>query len=556
MRLPRPSLLRRFSIPSLPSLPWIGAGQGGDRPLSRKLPLPITAAVTAVLLALPLTALQRLPRPRAQGLEQLLDGVTLLQSFPAAPQRAVPQLWRQRLGGQAERAWREQRGFWWQLWGEHVNGAPMLALPAASLLPSTVASLPPQAMRLGDLVVVAPDPLAMQMLRDGLRPQQRRSRGLQRRCLDRLRSSQAVFWNSAAIGVIAGPMAPLLQRFQDGCLSIGLDASGVVWSGEAAPVDGALRSAPTSPQRIEPPRHRPLPADQLLQIQGASLDLLLQGLLSRQMIRDPLASRYGIDTDRLALLRKAPFQLRLRPLPQGPFQASLELQLVTGNDRAAWQRLLDHLGRSLQEQGLRQADPAAAKGEAATGQPPAMGPAARPAAGATPPESTTAQGPNPAAPTPISPPPGPHRSAPLGPPAHSPSPTSPTASPAAPGVVIGANKLPPITLPAATWRRADGVVVGGWRWLPNARGQDQLLLFLGPVPQAPMLPIGAADQPLPAPGGLLLRSRPSALASLEMLPPEVPELVRRSSQLEMEAQQTGSGPLPLSWLSGRLQVSR
>lgn len=458
-----------------------------------------------------------------------MEGATLLQSFPAAPQRAVPDLWRQRLGGPlAERAWQQQRGFWWQLWGIHADGAPMLALPAVSLPAATVARLPPQAMRLGDLVVVAPDPLALQMLRDGLRPQQRRSRGLQRRCLDRLQSTQAVFWNPAAIGIIAGPMAPLLQRYQDGCLSIGLDATGVIWSGEAAAVDGVLSRGAIQPTMIEPPRQPPLPLDQLLQIQGASLDLLIEGLLSRQMIRDPLASRYGIDTDRLALLRQAPFQLRLRPLPHGPFQASLELQLLVGRDRAAWQRLLDRLGRSLQAQGLQ----------------PLMAKAPGPVAARSPKRSVA----NPAAAAPVA--------APLTPPPVS-APAD-SSRPAVRSLASGTKQPPAGGLASATWGREDGVVLGGWRWLPLTAGQSQLLLFLGPVPQAPLVRIGGVDHPLPAAGGLQLRSRPDALAALEMLPPDMPELVRRSSQLQMEARSLpmGRDSLPISQLTGRLQVSR
>jgi hypothetical protein len=111
---------------------------------------------------------------------------------------------------------------------------------------------------------------------------------------------------------------------------------------------------------------------------------------------------------------------------------------------------------------------------------------------------------------------------------------------------------------SATWARDDGVVQGGWRWLPGAAGESQLLLFLGPVPQTPPLRIGGPDQPLLAPGGLLLRSRPEALASLEMLPAEVPDLVKRASQLEIEARSPGNvkGAPPISQLTGRLQVSR
>ena len=100
------------------------------------------------------------------------------------------------------------------------------------------------------------------------------------------------------------------------------------------------------------------------------------------------------------------------------------------------------------------------------------------------------------------------------------------------------------------------MIVGGWRWLPAGSGQAQLLFFLGPVPQAPLAPIGGSANPLPAAGGLLLRSRPAALAALEMLPADVPELMRRSSQLEIEARLAGDQSLPISLLTGRLQVTR
>ncbi|MEI7951779.1 MAG: hypothetical protein WCH37_03740, partial [Synechococcaceae cyanobacterium ELA182] len=102
------------------------------------------------------------------------------------------------------------------------------------------------------------------------------------------------------------------------------------------------------------------------------------------------------------------------------------------------------------------------------------------------------------------------------------------------------------------------VVLGGWRWLAADDGQAQILLFLGPVPQGALRRIGGPDDPLPTAVGLRLRSRPTALAALEMLPPEVPDLVRRSAQLEFEAQSLdqGKSSAPISLLSGRLQVSR
>ena len=61
-----------------------------------------------------------------------------------------------------------------------------------------------------------------------------------------------------------------------------------------------------------------------------------------------------------------------------------------------------------------------------------------------------------------------------------------------------------------------------------------------------------------ASGGLRLRSRPEALQRLGLLPAEVPELVRRSDQLWMQAVPPvgGDSAAPLSLLSGGLRVPR
>jgi len=455
--------------------------------------LPITASTILLLLLLPVLGLSRWPRPRAEGLEQLMGTASLLQSFPATPDRPLPDLWAQRFGRPlAERLWRQQRRSWWQFWGPHVDGAPYLAVSSIGFPGSSASSLPPNSLKVGDLVVVAPDPLSRQLLADRLGPVQRRSRGLERGCLQRLEQEQAVFWNPSSLGVILGPVAPLLQRFQEGCLALELEPRGLRWQGEAAAVDGVL--TPSSPMRTPsqalPTALLPLPADLLLELEGASLDQLLQGLLSRQLIREPLASRYGIDESRLPLLRKAPFRLRLRPQVSGPFQASLELQLAVGVQKREWEQLLLRLAKALQEQGL--------------GELPQ------------------------------------------------------TSTPTPPGATASAKSPPAQPARAATWSRDDGVVVGGWRWLalPGREGQ-QLLLFLGPPPLAPVPMDAGAGEPQ-APGGLSLRVRPAALDQLGLLPAEMPLLVRRSEQLWLKASPLiGSGGQPsdpISQLKGRLQV--
>ncbi|WP_216903238.1 hypothetical protein [Synechococcus sp. CCY 9618] len=436
-----------------------------------RLPLPLTTATLLLLLLLPSLALWRWPRPRAQGLEQLMATASLLQSFPASPERPVPALWRQRLGEDlAPRLWRQQRRLWWQFWGMHTDGAAYLAVqdPAGE---GEQRPLPANGLRVGNLLVVAPDPLSRRLLRDQLRPEQRAGRGLYNACLPRLENGQGVFWNAAGLGVLVGQVAPLLEAYQEGCLSLGLDSEGVRWQGEAATraSAGTGSMVPTG-SRETAPSLAPLPADVLLELQGSSLEQLFRGLLSRQLIRDPLAARYGIDTRGLALLRRSPFRLRLLPQASGPFQASLELQVAVGNDRQGWRQLLAGLARSLQAQDLEQA----------------------------------------------------------------------SAAPAA-------------------WRRKDGVVLGGWRWIGETGPTPQLQLFLGPVPSrgAPIVTTTTGDQ-ASGDGALRMQVRPQALDLLGLLPEQMPELVRRSDQLWMEAAplQPGGRSAGVSRLWGRLRVNR
>lgn len=479
------------------------AGGRGGPPTA--LPLPVTSVVVSLLLLLPAIGLWRMPRPRAVGLEQLLSQVSLLQSFPPTPERPLPALWRERLADQAEATWRRQRGPWWQLWSLHTDSPPLLAISASSLNGGPTGPLPAHALKVGDLIVIAPDPLSRLLLRDRLLPQQRLSRGLNRRCLERLRLDQAVLWSPAGMGVISGPLAPLLQRYGQGCLSLSLAAGGVIWDGEAGDREGLYALPGSSPS---PPAARPLPAALVLEIAVGQGDQLLEGLLNRPLIRDPLASRYGLDASRLALVRRSPMRLRLRPLRQGAFQAALELQVPVAERRDQWQALLERLSRSLLEQGLSPLPGQAGAEEGSTERPL---PAGETASGAT--DSAGPQG---------DPSPAPDR--------------------------VEARQ-------GATWHRPDGVVVGGWRWLgPGGRG-NQLLFFLGPPP-----PLTATETEinLPGAGELQLRARPAALSALGLLPAEMPELVRRADQLWIVAQppRPADGATALSRLTGGLRLAR
>ncbi len=467
-----PDLLRR-SLPRLPALRL--------PPPPRALPpLPLTALTVLLLLLLPSLALWRWPRPRAEGLERLMATASLLQSFPASPERPVPAIWRERFGDAlATRMWRQQGPLWWQFWGGHADGDAYLAVQDKAG-EGTQGPLPANGLRVGNLLVVAPDPLSRRLLQDQLRPELRAGRGLYSTCLPRLADGQGVFWNPAALGALVGPVAPLLEAYQEGCLSLEQDGEGVRWQGEAAPRSGAGElTVPSGPRDPFITSREPLPVEVLLELQGSSLEQLFRGLLSRQMIRDPLAARYGIDTKGLALLRRSPFRLRLQPQASGPFQASLELQVAVGSDREAWGQLLAGLARSLQAQGLQDGSSPAAQASRA-GQ----------------------QG-------------------------------------------------------SAAWRRQDGVVLGGWRWIGETGPAPQLLLFLGPAPSRGQ-PMATRGEGIPADGELLLRVRPQGLDLLGLLPDQMPDLVRRSDQLWMEVTplEPSGRPEGISRLLGRLQVNR
>jgi hypothetical protein len=333
-------------------LPWQGV-------------LPVTSALAILLILVPALQLRHFPRSNAAGLERLLTASALIQSFAADPSRAAPPLWQQRLGPDlARQLWVRQRGYWWQFWGRNGDGVEaFLALPARAFGVGSSTPLPPNGLRFDDLVVIAPDPLSRQLLQDDLRRNLRGPQGLQQRCVDQLRRGQAVAWTKTALAQLAGPLAPLLQRFQEGCLELGSDGLGLLWQGESRassdPVGLRLAPALTSAQAaatlppVRGPRS-PLPPTLLLEVQGDRLDLLFQALFTRQLIRQPLAERYGLTAVLADRLVTIPFRLRLRPLPTGPYQASLELQLVVGKERREWEAWLPSLQKALEAQGLTQ----------------------------------------------------------------------------------------------------------------------------------------------------------------------------------------------------------
>lgn len=317
------------------------------------IPLPYTLAVTLALVLVPGLALMLWPRPQAEGLGRLLAQAQLIQSFAAGgPARPLPALWKQRLAGAAPGLWARQQGVWWQFWGAHGDAGAYLVLPAVSLSGVNRSGWPQQPLIVDDLAVLAPDPLSRQWLAERLRSISRPQRGLEQRCLQQLRRPQVVVWNPAGLGALAGPVAPLLQRLQQGCLTLERRGNDLIVNGEAAAGSGVLGA---EPRAVSLPSQRPLPPGQLLELSGPSLAMLLQGLLGRQLVREPLGTRYGINEAQLNLLRRLPFVLRVRALPRGPFLAGLTLELAPAQrDRAAWLALLAGLREPLLQQGLQE----------------------------------------------------------------------------------------------------------------------------------------------------------------------------------------------------------
>jgi len=431
------------------------------------LPLAVTLLTTLGLLLVPALLLRRLPRPQAIGLEKLMANVSLLQSFRPNPDRPVPDLWRERLGPEsAEQLWRFQTRTWWQFWDGHADGQPYLALSSRGLPESLLRAVVVPPLQVGDLAIFPPDLLSRQILNQRLQPLVRRSSGLRLRCLPRLENGQAVFWRPVGLGVLLGPLAPLFQDFQEGCLSLTLYDNGLIWNGEAASVEGMVLQGPNGiHEGAAQPLLSPPSPDVLLDVQGASLEQLLSGLLARELIRQPLAERYGWGPEQLALLRQTPFHLVLRPRADGPFQASIELQVPVGPSRVAqWKAVLSRLAKSLGKEGLR---PRAKESE-----------------------------------------------------------------------------------PTVLWQRSDGIVVGGWQWQGGTNG---ITLFLGPQPTGTP---GFQPQVLPKGTGMVLRARPRDLAERGLLPPDLPEVVRRSTWIGLSSEPfAGYGvPAPLSQLQGSLTL--
>ena len=316
----------------------------------KRLPLRITALTTAVAVLVPALLVLVVPRRLASGLDRLLPEAALLQSFPARPGSAPPPLWQQRLGPQqAAVLWRRQRRLWWQFWGPHGDAGAYLVFAAP---PST--PLPADALRVDDLLVVAPSPLARQLLQQQLRLRRRPSRGLNQRCSEALMQREAVHWTGTALAQMLGPLSPLALSLQQGCLLLSSEGSALLWQGEAEASRDSLQPAPA---RLAIPAALPRSGATLLELRGRRLELLLRGLLSTALLRNALAERYGLGPEQLRRLQGAPFVLQLQPQAAGTWRAGLSLLVRLPGERQLWERWLADLSRALEQQGLAPSQP-------------------------------------------------------------------------------------------------------------------------------------------------------------------------------------------------------
>lgn len=318
----------------------------------KRLPLRFTAITTAVAVLVPALLVVLVPRRLASGLDRLMPEAALLQSFAARPGSAPPPLWQQRLGSQQAAAlWRTQRRLWWQFWGPHGDAGAYLVFVAS---PST--PMPADALRIDDLIVVAPSPLARQLLQEQLRLRRRPSRGLNQRCSQSLLQGEAVHWNGVALAQMLGPLAPLALTLQQGCLRLSSDGSALLWQGEA---DASRDARQAAPAELAVPSSLPAgtKSPALLVMRGRRLEVLLRGLLSTALLRKALAERYGLGPEQVRRLQGAPFALQLTPQGQGPYRAGLSLLVQLPGERKLWEQWLADLSRALEQQGLAASQP-------------------------------------------------------------------------------------------------------------------------------------------------------------------------------------------------------
>jgi hypothetical protein len=327
---------------------------------------PITAPALLLLLLLSSARLthvtRREPTPKdslSEQLDLLSSSLVMLQSFQVDSAQSAPAFWSERLGqDQAFLRWSGSEGkIWWKGWLS--SGSSVLVLPRQQL---TTGNNSPLNQLLPGLELVFPDTADRNSFTESLRPQPGEASPLERFCLSALENSAAVRWTPDALLSMAGPLAAMLNSASHGCLVLNVGAKDLRWSGVFA--SRPLRDAP---RRLKPPKEASaLPSGVLpfamapdpsllpmLQLDSATAEPVLGGILNRPLIRDGLENDYGLTLAMRRQLLEVPMRLRVEPQAQGPFQArvQIDLQLPYGDPEV--RRALELTATRLEKRGFR-----------------------------------------------------------------------------------------------------------------------------------------------------------------------------------------------------------
>jgi hypothetical protein len=327
---------------------------------------PITAPALLLLLLLSSAWLMHVARresPQRDSLTEQLDllssSLVMLQSFEVDSATSAPEFWSERLGqDQATQLWSGSKGrIWWKGW--LPSGSSVLVLPRQQ--PST-ANNNPLNQRLPGLELVFSDSAERSSFTESLPLQPSEASPLERFCLSALENSTAVRWTPEALLPMAGPLATMLSAASHGCLVLNVGAKDLRWSGVFA-----SRSLREAPRRLKPPNEpsalaaggarvpwKPDPSLlPMLQLDSATAEPVLGGLLNRPLIRDGLEKDYGLTLAMRRQLLEVPMRLSVEPQSQGPFQARVQIDLQLPYRDPEVRRALELTSTRLEKQGFR-----------------------------------------------------------------------------------------------------------------------------------------------------------------------------------------------------------
>lgn len=338
--------------------------------LIKRIPFPVS--IPGILLFLMVPALVLINSAKRgsvhssltnRDLYSLMSRLNLIQSFRGDISRQPPRIWIERLGlSLAKDLWKRQgSGIWWQGWAEDGNG--YLLLPSYLWPHSTSKRLAD--IELGGIVAIGTDVLHRQQLLQIVESDSAQSieisQPLTEFCLKKLINSTAVKWNPDGLSSLGGSLAPLLQVAREGCIALQLNGDQLHWHG----VVGS-RPMSSSPSNLRP---KPLASlssfsfskeslmrPMLLSLSSTSSNLVFGNLLSRNIIKVPLETDYGLSRSAIQKLGNAPLNLSLISEQKGKYLASIQLQLLLRGGLSQWNSVMESLSNRLTSQGLTASD--------------------------------------------------------------------------------------------------------------------------------------------------------------------------------------------------------